>query len=171
MADAWTNEIDKLNMEINIKKSKVMIINNIGNDQTTTCKQETAHSKRAIVFTMSLTHHFQNQFQKRRQRRQQRQVYKVIVVPSLSYRSELWTPLKKHQSQFEAANMRFLRKTAGKSKYNKVRNEEIREIINQESMTLKLKKTQLNWFGHVMRMNLNRLTRKILETGKEREAD
>lgn len=41
MVDIWTNEIVKLNMEKNIKKEKLIIINNLENDdQIVTCKQE-----------------------------------------------------------------------------------------------------------------------------------
>lgn len=78
--------------------------------------------------------------------------------------------LKKHQApQFKATEMRYFRSIAGKLKFYQIRNQKIRKITKQGSATITIKleeHEQFNPFGHIMRIDLKRLTRKILETAK-----
>jgi hypothetical protein len=52
-------------------------------------------------------------------------LYKVMAVPSLSYGSECWIPLKKKSQQTEAAEMRFLMPAEDYHRTDQMRNEDI----------------------------------------------
>ena len=58
--------------------------------------------------------------------------------------------------------MRFLRRIEGVTLFNKVRSSEIRKSLNIESLLLRIKRSQLRWFGHVSRMPQERLPKHAL---------
>jgi hypothetical protein len=63
-----------------------------------------------------------------------------------------------------ATEMDFWRRSARKSRKEKVRNGTIREITEMRKNILEvIEEKRLRWFGHVMRMPGNRLPLKILE--------
>jgi hypothetical protein len=67
--------------------------------------------------------------------------------------------------------MNFWRRSARKSRKEKVRNDTIRAIAEVGKNILEvIEEKRLQWFGHVKRMPGNRLPRKILN-GNERESD
>ena len=62
------------------------------------------------------------------------------------------------------AKMRFLRKIKGVTMFVKLRNTAIREPLNIKSLLLRIKKSQLRWFGHVSRMLQERLPKQTFYT-------
>jgi len=79
-------------------------------------------------------------------------IIKPVFVPTLTYGHESWVITERILSQVQAAEMRFLRKVHGVT-----------------LILLRIKRSQLDWFGHVSRMPLERLQRKVLlaaRTGK-----
>ncbi|KAK4872092.1 hypothetical protein RN001_016216 [Aquatica leii] len=64
--------------------------------------------------------------------------------------------------------MKHLRKIAGKTKWDHVRNKTIKKEIRQTPILERIKDKNLLWYGHVMRMNNDRLTKRIMEEGKPR---
>ena len=52
-------------------------------------------------------------------------------------------------SQVQVSEMRFLRRIEGVTLFNKVRSSEIRKSLNIEPLLLRIKRSQLRWFGHV----------------------
>ena len=65
--------------------------------------------------------------------------------------------LPKRESRITGAEMRYLRKYKGKTGYDRIRNSQIRVIINQEPVTKMVDGRELRWFGHIMRMESNRV--------------
>ena len=59
--------------------------------------------------------------------------------------------------------MRFLRKTTGNTRRDRIRNQNIREELKVELLIETIEKTTLRWYGHVVRMKEERLPRKMLE--------
>src|SRR5882762_6084642 len=57
--------------------------------------------------------------------------------------------------------MRFLRRMSGIRRIDRVRNSVIRESLNVEPLLLKIEKSQLRWFGHVLRMPQNRIPQRV----------
>ena len=66
------------------------------------------------------------------------------------------------RSRVQAAEMGFLRRISGLTLLNKVRSADICESLNIESLLLRLKKSQLRWYGYVTRMSQERTDKKLL---------
>ncbi|KAI4456379.1 hypothetical protein MML48_8g00004976 [Holotrichia oblita] len=67
------------------------------------------------------------------------------------------------ESKINAIEMKHLRRIAGKTRWDKVKNEDIRVITKQEPIIERIKKKQLEWYGHVRRMKTSRITKKVME--------
>ena len=96
-------------------------------------------------------------------------VFKSIYVPTLTYGHEIWVMTERMRSRVQASEMRFLRRVAGVKRIDRIRNSVIRESLNVESLLLKIERSQLRWFGHVLRMPTDRLPGRVYSsqpTGK-----
>ena len=69
---------------------------------------------------------------------------------------------KRVRSQAQASKMRFLQKIERVTLFNKMRSSEIRKSLNIEPLLLRIKRSQLRWFGHVSRMPQERLSKQAL---------
>ena len=70
---------------------------------------------------------------------------------------------EKNLKLLEATEMDFWRRAAGKSKLDRVRNERIQNIMGvKHRISEDIKINQLRWYGHVQRMEENRIPKKIL---------
>jgi hypothetical protein len=75
-----------------------------------------------------------------------------------------WTLNTQQTNKLLATEMYFWRRSARKSRKEKVRNGTIREIMEvRKNILEEVEEKRLRWFGHVKRMPGNRLPRKILE--------
>ena len=72
-------------------------------------------------------------------------VFNAMVVPRLVYGCETWTIQKRHVSRLQTAEMWFLRRVEGVTKLDKVRNEDIRQRLNQEAVVEVARKKQRAW--------------------------
>ena len=94
-------------------------------------------------------------------------MYNSIYVPTLTYGLETSILEKKHKSKIQASEMKYLRQTLGKNKRDKVRNTKIRDDTKQQPLNDKIEQRQLAWFGHTLRMNNNRIPKRIVERKPE----
>jgi uncharacterized protein (DUF2252 family) len=91
-------------------------------------------------------------------------MYQALVQSSLLYGTETWTLNTQQANKLLASEMDFWRRSARKSKKEKVGNVTIRELMEVRKNILGVtEKKRLRWFGHVKRMPGNRLPLKILE--------
>ncbi|CAK1580205.1 unnamed protein product [Parnassius mnemosyne] len=89
-------------------------------------------------------------------------VHERVLVPTLMYGSESWVWQKKHESRINAVEMRAFRSMIGVKLSDRIRNSEIRKRCGlKEDVVTKIEKVMLRWFGHVERMNEERLTKKV----------
>ena len=91
------------------------------------------------------------------------QIYNTVFVPILTYGAESWPITSKIQSKLTAAEMRFLRDIKNKTKLDKIRNTTIREQLKQQDLLGMIEKKQLQWYGHVTRMENNRIPKQVHE--------
>jgi hypothetical protein len=91
-------------------------------------------------------------------------VFKSVYLPTLTYGHECWIMSEKVRSRLQAAEMRFLRRVAGFTRLDRVRNTIIRDTLSTEPLLLQIERSQLRWYGHVCRMPHERLTWQIFNS-------
>jgi hypothetical protein len=72
--------------------------------------------------------------------------------------------LTKHENRITSAEMRYLGKCMGKTRRDRIRNSQIRGILNQEPVTKMVDRRELRWFRHLIRINSNRKPRQVLSS-------
>ena len=78
------------------------------------------------------------------------------------YGSESWVWQKRHESRINAVEMRSLRRMAGVTLNDRIRNVEIRKRCSvKEGVVTKIERGMLRWFGHVERMDERRVTKEV----------
>ena len=80
------------------------------------------------------------------------QIIKAAFTPTLLYQSENWTVTSKERQMLTTTEMRCLRKAAGKTRMDKIRNEEIRRRVNMQPAEQTANKNKIRWWSHVKRM-------------------
>ena len=94
------------------------------------------------------------------------QIYKTVIQSILTYGVEVWQISVRNQNKILATEMDVLRRSAGKSRKEKIRNRQIKEIMKEEEepdIIDIIETKRLQWYGHVKRMTEERLPRQIME--------
>ena len=89
-------------------------------------------------------------------------VFKSIFVPILTYGRESWVMTERVRSQMQAFKMKFLQKIKGVTMFDKHRNTAICDTFDIESLFHRIRRSQLQWFGHVSGMPHERLPKQTL---------
>uniref|UniRef100_A0A8C6L319 Reverse transcriptase domain-containing protein n=1 Tax=Nothobranchius furzeri TaxID=105023 RepID=A0A8C6L319_NOTFU len=90
-------------------------------------------------------------------------IYRSIYVPILTYGHELWVMTERTRSRIQAAEMSFLRRVARLSLRDRVRSSDILEGLGVELLLLRIERSQLTWFGHLVRMPPGRLPGEVFQ--------
>ena len=80
------------------------------------------------------------------------QIIKAVFTPTLLYQRENWTLTSKEMQMLTTTEMRCLRKAAGKTIMDKIRNEYIRRRVNMQPAEQTANKNKIRWWSHVKRM-------------------
>ena len=80
-------------------------------------------------------------------------VYKACVRSAMCYGAEGWVMRSEDENRIKTTEMRMLRMMCEKTLKDKVRNENIRKIVQVENMREYLRSQRLRWYGHVERMS------------------
>ena len=94
-------------------------------------------------------------------------IYSMVYLSALFCGSEMWTTLTKHGSRTTGAEMRCIRKCKGKTSRERIRNIQIRGILNQEPVTKMVDKREQKWFGHLIRMDSIKKPRQVWDARVE----
>src|ERR1700733_15508547 len=90
--------------------------------------------------------------------RMKMRLYNPLVKSVLLYGSECWCLRKEDERKLLVAEMSWLRRIRGRSRREKIRNEVTRKELGAEETVIdRIRKGRLKWFGHIERMNNNRL--------------
>ena len=89
-------------------------------------------------------------------------VYKAIVLTTLLYASETSTVYQRHAKKLNQFHLNCLHKLLSVKLQDKVPDPEILEQTGMSSIFTMLRKRQLCWVGHVVRMPDERLPKRIL---------
>ena len=91
-------------------------------------------------------------------------MYNSIVKSTVTYGAETMKFNKNLESKLMSMEMDFLRRSVRFLRLEKIRNNVIREKMNNKISVLDyMGYKQLNWYGNVRRMNQERLPRNFLE--------
>ena len=89
-------------------------------------------------------------------------LYKTLARFVLSYGREPWTMNNRDKSRITASEMRFMRQTAGYTKWDHKRKEDILHELHIEPVLNYIHQYQNNWIQHVCCMPRTRCPRTIL---------
>ncbi|XP_045463869.1 uncharacterized protein LOC123673432 [Harmonia axyridis] len=93
-------------------------------------------------------------------RKQKYTIYETFVKSALIYGAETWRITENNRRKLEATEMDVFRRSVRVSRRDRVRNEDIRRRMGVDgSLTTDIERKQLVWYGHVQRMNVDRLPR------------
>ena len=82
-----------------------------------------------------------------------RALYEKVIVPTVTYGSELWGMKERERQRLNVFEMRCLRSMCGVSRLDRLRNEEVRERTGvRKELADRVDMNVLRWFGHVERM-------------------
>jgi hypothetical protein len=90
-------------------------------------------------------------------------LYKTYYFPIVTFGAETCVWSKKVQSRMQAAKMKFLHSSEKVTKWDRLRNEVIRQRVGVHSMEEVRKRRRLEWYGHVKRLEEYRLPERALE--------
>ena len=90
-------------------------------------------------------------------------LYEKVIVPTVMYGSELWGMKVSERRRLNVFEMKCLRSMAGVSMLDRLRNEEVRERTGvRKELAGRVDMNVLRWFGHVVRMDNERLSKRVM---------
>lgn len=96
-------------------------------------------------------------------RRRKLNIYNTIIKSSLLYGSETWRLTERTKKMIEATEMDALRRSARISRIDRVRNDDVRQLMKIEDTVINvIEQKQLIWYGHVQRMQDCRLPKQAM---------
>ena len=90
-------------------------------------------------------------------------LYEKVVVPTVMYGSKSWGVKVTERQKLNVLEMKCLRSTTGVSRLDRVRNEVLRARTGvRRELAARVDMNVLRWFGHVDRMDNERLLKKVM---------
>ena len=88
-------------------------------------------------------------------------IYRAVVLTSLLYGAESWTPYRKHINLLNSFHMRCLKQICNVKWDDKIKNSRVLSLCNISGIEAFLIRIQMRWCGHVYRMNDDRIPKQI----------
>ena len=80
-------------------------------------------------------------------------VYSAVVLQTLLYGCEAWTPYRRHIRRLDQFHVRCLRRIANIKWQDMIPNTEVLQRCAQNVIEHHIKRAQLRWSGHLVRMS------------------
>ncbi|KAJ1698835.1 hypothetical protein LUZ63_007347 [Rhynchospora breviuscula] len=77
--------------------------------------------------------------------------YRTSIRLAMLYGTECWTTKRRHVQKMSVAEMRMLRWICGHTRRDRIKNDDIRDIVRVAPIDEKLTQHRLRWFGHIQR--------------------
>ena len=87
--------------------------------------------------------------------------YIACVLYTLHHASECWALIEKDLARLDAFDMRFQCKSLRVVWSQSITNSSIRSRTKQPHLTAVIRKCRLQWFGHLQRMDVDRIPKKL----------
>ena len=95
-----------------------------------------------------------------------------IILPTLTYGSEVWKWNAAQQSQIRAVEMTYLRGALGRTRWDRMRNQDVYESFGMSEKAMGVncgvvewvKRSALRWYGHIRRMPEERLAKRVYQS-------
>jgi hypothetical protein len=97
------------------------------------------------------------------QQRTRLNIYRTLARLVLIYGSEAWIIRKADEKRLQAAEMKFMRNSAGLTLWDHKRNEGILKNLKVEPISKCIQNYQANWKEHIERMNSSRIPNNLFE--------
>jgi len=95
------------------------------------------------------------------------QIYKTLIRPVVTYESETWILTKSDKNLLRIFERKILRRIYGPVQEGDIwrikNNEELNRSINGENIVKFIKAQRIRWLGHVKRMEVGAMPRKMME--------
>lgn len=185
--NVWNEVLQKNGMKLNTEKTKVMVI--AKNKTTTnidihgvkikqveafqylgTTIEETGKNEIEIAERVRKANNVYYAMskglvnKKEISRRTKMNVYKTIFRPILTYGCESWVLSQQQKSKIQANEMKYLRRVKGVTRQDRIRNDDIREELEIQSIGEFIEQRQMSWWGHLQRMKDSIPVKRIWET-------
>ena len=90
-------------------------------------------------------------------------IYHATVKNTITYAAETWCLKAKTVAKVNSTEMDFWRRSVRISRKGKIRNNIIKQKMNVRSLLDDIKTKQLQWYGHVQRMDEGRLPKEVMK--------
>ena len=99
-------------------------------------------------------------------------LYEKVVVPTVMYGSESWDMKVTERQKLNVFEMKCLRSMTGVSRLDRVTNEVVRARTGvRRELAARVDMNVLRWFGHVERMDNERLLKKVMNAKVDGRSD
>ena len=88
-------------------------------------------------------------------------VYNAMVLPTMLYGCETWTVIKRHESRLQTTEKTYLRRVEWVTRFDIVRNVDVREALKQEEIMEKVRHKQRAWKEKLEQMEDTGLVRRV----------
>jgi len=91
-------------------------------------------------------------------------IYHAAVKSTITYAAETWCLKAKTEAKLNSTEIDFWRRSSRISRKNKIRNTVVKQKMNvARSLLDDIKTKQLQWYGHVQRMEVGRLPKEVMK--------
>ncbi len=90
-----------------------------------------------------------------------RKLYEGVVVPKALFGAETWNVRESERNRLDVFEMRCLKSMVGVTRMDRVRNEKVRRQAGIVRKMSERVDQRVSWYGHVVRMGEERLTKRV----------
>ena len=89
------------------------------------------------------------------------EILHACILSTLLYAAECWSLTERDEARLDAFDMRCQRKILRIKWSEHVTNKHIRSVTKQPQLTNLIRNRRLKWFGHLLRMDSNRIPKRL----------